>query len=131
MSFKETEEKIRKAFEVDRILPKVAPAKWGNVLGKYIQIPDDFRKYEDIYEDFNNSVSSIAKEDLKLWYDVMTAIARLEERQRAVVKFRGFGMGWGTVAKKMRERGISYHYLSRTTLWRYYSDALKNLEKMV
>lgn len=121
MTNKEVEKTIRRAFEIDRILPYPRPENAKCYLGKLVVIPD-LRSPTDI-DDKEKMV--ITSEDLEIWEMVMTEwMPRLHGMQRAVVKYRCCGMGWKKIARLLYEKHITYRTLERTQLWRIFMHGL-------
>lgn len=128
MTTKEIEEAIRKAFEIDRILPSGKPKSSGCLLGRLTVIPDDLRPLDDIIEDAANNWHNLSKEDLRLWYEVMSLwIPYLSNPHKEVVKKRCSGKGWKRVARELYESGLSERTLDRTTLWRIFQRGLDDI----
>lgn len=123
MNSKEVEKTIRRAFEIDRMLPYPRPENAKCYLGKFMVIPDN-RPLEDMKEDDYKSVY-ITKEDIEVWEMVMTEwMPRLHGMQRAVVKYRCCGMGWKRIATTLENKKITHRVLDRSTLWRCFQQGL-------
>ena len=129
----ELEEMIRRAFDVDRILPPAFNARMkGCSLSNLIVVPDDERSPEDVLEDLADSRMNITREDLALWQEVMFKwLPVLNGIEREVVKCRCRGMGWKRIGKHLSERSLSDRGLSRTTLWRIFVSGLERIEAHV
>ena len=125
-TIKDVEAAIRRAFEVDRILPAVRPKNSGSLLGKMIIIPDTERSLEDLIEDSERDRHNLTREDLELWRVVMSEwLPSLKSVEREVVKCRCSGMGWKLVSRKVYEAGASNRHLGRSTLWRLFHSGLE------
>ena len=124
MTRKEVEEKIRRAFEIDRLLPYPRPENAKCYLGKLVVIPDN-RPIEDIKEDDERRVF-LTTDDYNNWELVMTEwMPKLHGAQRAVVKYRCCGMGWKRIARTLYEKKITHRTLDRSTLWRIFAHGLE------
>lgn len=121
MTRKEVEEIIRRAFEVDRMLPYPKPKRPQCPIGKMVIIPDT-RNVGDIDpKEFDH----ITQEDMRIWDMVMFDwMPLLHGAQKAVVKYRCCGMGWKRIARTLEEKKITYRVLDRTTLWRMFQQGL-------
>lgn len=125
---KQIEEAIRRAFEVDRILPKTSPKSGGSLLGRLSVIPDTERSLEDVLEDVEKNWHNLTNEDVSLWYDVMSNwLPRLSTPRRQIVKKRCSGKGWKRIARELHESGITDRTLDRTTLWRIFQKGLEDI----
>lgn len=123
MTRKEVEQKIRRAFEIDRLLPYPRPDNAKCYLGKLVVIPD-CRPIEDIKEDDERRVF-LTSDDYNNWEMVMTEwMPKLHGAQRAVVKYRCSGMGWKRIARMLKEKDITHREFDRTTLWRIFNHGL-------
>lgn len=123
MTRKEVEEKIRRAFEIDRLLPYPRPENAKCYLGKLVVIPD-CRPIEDIKEDDERRVF-LTTDDYNNWELVMTEwMPKLHGAQRAVVKYRCCGMGWKRIARTLKEKQFTHRELDRSTLWRIFAHGL-------
>jgi hypothetical protein len=123
MTRKEVEKTIRRAFEIDRILPYPRPENAKCYLGKLVVIPDN-RSIDDIKED-DDRRAFITTEDVEIWEMVMTDwMPRLHGVQRAVVKYRCCGMGWKRIALTLADKKITHRVLDRSTLWRCFQHGL-------
>ena len=134
MRFKDREDlkrAIQKAFEIDSLLPKVAPYLSQNSLSGMVQIPDNERSPQDVLEDIANTKSMIMAEDIKLWFYITTELLpNLTPIQRMIVILRAKNKGWKRIAKRLVDLKITERHLYRTTLWRIYNGALKELLKI-
>ena len=90
----ELEDMIRRAFDVDRRLPRVGHKGIESPIWKLVMIPDDERSPEDVLEDLAESRMNITREDLALWETVSGWMRLIHGIRRAVVKKRCQGMGW-------------------------------------
>lgn len=125
---KELEDMIRKAFEIDAVLPKVKPQNVSSLLGNMVSIPDDERSPQDVLEDMAHKSKIAMAEDIKLWYMVMTEwMPFLSDIQRRVIELRIKGYGWKRIAKILYDAKVSERYLYRTTLWRIYQSGINQL----
>ena len=125
-TIKEVEETIRKAVEIDRMLPSIKPRSGGSLLGRMIVIPDNERSLDDVLADVERNRNNITREDIALWYHVLTVwIPPLDSLQREIVKLRCSGMGWKRIGKHLAEHRFSDRVLYRTTLWRIFREALE------
>ena len=127
-TIKEVEAAIRRAFEVDRILPAVRPGNSGSLLGKMIIIPDMERSLEDLIEDSEKDRHNLTREDLELWRVVMSEwLPSLRGAEREVVKCRCSGMGWKRTARRLVQKKLADRELDRTTLWRKFKSGLEDI----
>ena len=125
---KGVEEAIRKAFEIDKVLPKVKPQTVNSLLGNLVIISDDERSADDVLEDIAHKSEVVMAEDIKLWYMVMTDwMPRLTAIQRKVIELRVKGLGWKRIGNILCDAKISERYLYRTTLWRIYKSGIDDL----
>ncbi len=125
---KEIEETIRKAFEIDRVLPKVSPTSGGSLLGRLSVIPDTERSLEDILEDVKNNWRNLTADDVTLWYEVMSNwLPRLYGLRRQVIKKRCSGKGWKRIARELKQSGATDREFDRTTLWRIFNKGLEDI----
>ncbi len=128
-TIKEVEAAIRRAFEVDRILPAVRPGNSGSLLGKMIIIPDMERSLEDLIEDSEKDRHNLTREDLELWRVVMSEwLPRLEAKNRIVVKYRCQGRGWKKVSQCLVKEGICQRELSRQSLLGLFKEGLQQIQ---
>lgn len=122
MTHKEVEAKIRRAFEIDKVLPFPRPKSAECLLGRLVVIPNTERSFEDIAED---AKYIITQEDWDLWHEVMFEwMPKLHGVQRAVVKYRCCGMGWKRIAKMLYDKEFTHRTLDRSTLWRIFAHGL-------
>lgn len=127
MSNKEIEATIRRAFEVDRLLPPVFHNKTRGTLG-FVQIPDNLRSLDDLAED--PKFDSVTKEDLKIWEEVLFVwLPMLPPFEREIVKCRCRNMGWKRLARHLVKRKIADRELYRTTLWRSFQEGLTEINR--
>ena len=121
MNRKEVEQTIRRAFEVDRVLPFPRPKNPQCLIGQMIVIPDT-RAATDVDE---HEYMRLTSDDLALWEMVMRDwMPQLKGAQRYVVKYRCCGMGWKRIARTLEEKKITYRVLDRSTLWRMFQQGL-------
>ena len=64
---KELEDALRRAFEIDRMLPRVAPKHPTSTLGQMVVIPDDERSVEDLQEEWEAARERVTAADMELW----------------------------------------------------------------
>lgn len=129
MKYDKVEDVIRRAFEIDAVLPRVKPQELNSMIGKVVVIPDDERSHQDVLEDVACKIDIVMAEDVKLWYMVMTEwMPKLTRIQRKVIELRVKGMGWKRIGKIIYDGKISERYLYRTTLWRIYKSGIEELE---
>lgn len=127
---KDVEKIIQKAFEIDNSLPNVKPSSYHSLLGKLIIIPDDERSADDVLEDLNHFKQQVLTEDYDLWFAVMSAfLTELSPIERKIAELRAKRKGWKSISKKLKELSLSERELHRSTLWRFYDDALEKLLK--
>ena len=127
MNTKEIEKTIRRAFEVDRILPPVFQNKMRGTLG-FVNIPNIERSLEDLEED--PKFNSVTKEDVKLWEMVLFVwLPILTPFEREIVKCRCRNMGWKRIARHLVKCKLADRELYRTTLWRSFQDGLSTISK--
>ncbi|MBO6305454.1 MAG: hypothetical protein J6M62_10325 [Selenomonadaceae bacterium] len=131
-STKEIEADIRRAFEVERLLPFPRPNNGSCYLGRLMVIPDTERSLEDIMEDIKNSRLNITSDDLKLWDKVTDEwLPLLVGMQRIVVVKRCQGMGWKRLARYLNEKNHTERTFDRTTLWRIFKNGLKEIQRQI
>lgn len=124
---KEIEEVIRRAFEIDHLLPPVFANKTrGSTLGSVVDIPDTLRSLDDLAED--PRLQYATAEDLEIWNMVMfnwlPCVSLLE---REIIRCRCRNMGWKRIARHLCQRKFADRELYRTTLWRTFQDGLKTI----
>lgn len=121
MTRKEVENIIRRAFEIDRVMPFPRPKYPTSLIGKMIVIPDT-RAFTDIDPHEGERYTA---EDIALWEMVMNEwMPQLHGAQKAVVKYRCCGMGWKRIARTLEEKKYTYRILGRTTLWQMFVHGL-------
>lgn len=121
-------EVIKKAYEIDGLLPIEKPSNYGCLLGKMVVIPDDERSPQDVLEDINNLKSSIMQADYDLWFSMMSKMVRLlTPTQRKVLELRAKNYGWKRIGKLLKDKGYTDRLLHRATLWRIYERSLDKL----
>lgn len=131
-TLKEIEEDIRRAFEIDRMLPSPYPSRASCYLGRLVVTPDTERSYEDIMEDISRSRLNITAEDLKLWdvvFDVWLPSIK-KELPRVVVVKRCQGMGWKRLARYLKDKHYTDRNFDRTTLWRIFKSGLNDVLRL-
>ena len=127
MTNKEAEKIVRRAFEIDRVLPFPRPKGAECLLGKMAVIGDEERSIEDILEDSANKIN-MTQEDLKLWQEVMFEwMPRIVGLDRIVVIKRCQGMGWKRLARYLHERKHTEREFDRTTLWRIFQHGINGI----
>lgn len=131
MTIKEIEADIRRAFEIDRVLPyPVRPNNGRCYLGQWIVIDDTERSYDDITEDMKNNILTVSADDMKLWETVMYEWMRLiVGLPRIVVEKRCQGMGWKRIARYLYDEKKTLRVFDRTTLWRIFKDGLREIQR--
>lgn len=127
----ELEEMIRRAFDVDRRLPRVGHKGIESPIWKLVMIPDDERSPEDVLEDLAESRMNITREDLALWETVSGWMRLIHGIRRAVVKKRCQGMGWKRIARYLVEHDYTDRQLHRSTLLRYFYDGLDDIVRRI
>jgi hypothetical protein len=121
MTRKEVEAIIRRAFEVDRVMPFPRPSNPQSLIGKMIVIPDT-RAATDVEE---REYIRLTAEDITNWETVMFDwMPQLKGAQKAVVKYRCCGMGWKRIARTLQEKNFTFRTLDRSTLWRMFQHGL-------
>jgi hypothetical protein len=132
MKYDKVEDIIRRAFEIDAVLPRVKPQTISSILGNMVIIPNDERSHQDVLEDIEHRGEVVLSDDVKLWYNVMTEwMPKLTPVQRKVIELRVKGMGWKRIGKILYDGKISERYLYRTTLWRIYRSGMEDLAKII
>ena len=127
----ELEDMIRRAFDVDRRLPRVGHKGIESPIWKLVMIPDDERSPEDVLEDLAESRMNITREDLALWETVSGWMRLIHGIRRAVVKKRCQGMGWKRIARYLVEHDYTDRHLHRSTLLRYFYDGLDDIVRRI
>lgn len=131
MKYDKVEDIIRRAFEIDAVMPRVKPQELNSMIGKVVVIPDDERSHQDVLEDVSCKIDIVMAEDVKLWYMVMTEwMPRLTRLQRKIIELRVKGFGWKRIGRTLHDAKISERYLYRTTLWRIYKSGIEELERL-
>lgn len=121
---KEVEALLRRAFEVDRILPPVIKKSTGSLLGNMIVIPDDLRSFEDLAEDAARDWRNLTPEDLEIWSVALEWLPKLKSPHREIVKKRCRGESWKRISRELYREKITNRELERTTLWRTFNEGL-------
>lgn len=100
MDEKEMEEKLRRAFYIDKLLPSVGLKRLTASLGNKIVLPDGRPLAEIIAE--RRACERPTTEDLRLWEAAMFEwLPLLDIETRTVVRQRCCGMGWKRLAFEM------------------------------
>jgi hypothetical protein len=124
---KEIETLLRRAFEVDRILPPVFRKTTGCTLGAMVVIPDDLRSLEDLTEDAARDWRNLTQEDLNIWSEALEWLPKLKTPQREVVKKRCQGKSWKRISRELYQEKATSRELERTSLWRIFHDGLDRI----
>jgi|GEM_PF-3868856 hypothetical protein len=128
---RDLEKALRRAFEVDRMLPKVGPKIPKTMIGKMIIIPDDDRSIEDLLEDADLERRSISRDDMELWIKSNEWMQTISGLRYLVVKKRCQGMGWKRIAKYAEEKKAADRMFDRTTLWRIFVKGLDEIIRKI
>ena len=126
---KDLEKALRRAFEIDRMLPKVGPNSVGTLIGRMIVIPDDERSIEDVLEDCTRK--KVTRDDIELWAAANDWMQTISGLRYLVVKKRCQGMGWKRIAKYAEEKKIADRMFDRTTLWRIFNKGLDDIIRKI
>jgi hypothetical protein len=127
----ELEELLRRAFEIDRMLPKVGLKNPTSILGQLVVIPDDERSLEDIQEDWEHARERITSADMELWEEANKWLGTIRGIKWAVVKKRCQGMGWKRIASYLVKKEFADRHLHRATLLRYFYDGLDEIVRKI
>lgn len=122
---------IRRAFEIDRMLPPVKQSGCHSPLGLLVNIPDEERSVEDILEDCERSRINITHDDLELWETANEWLSKISGCKWAVVKKRCQGMGWKRIAGYLVKKEYSDRHLHRATLLRYFYEGLEEILRKI
>ena len=124
---KELETALRRAFEIDRMLPKVAPKVPTSLIGQMIVIPDDERSIQDMQEEYEKARERLTAEDMELWESANTGLQTIRGIRWAVVKKRCQGMGWKRIGGYLVKKEYADRVLHRHTLLNYFYDGLNEI----
>lgn len=128
---KELETALRRAFEIDRMLPRVAPKNPTSPIGQMIVIPDDERSIQDMQEEYEQARGRLTQSDMELWEAAIRWMQTIHGIRWAVVKKRCQGMGWKRIADYLVRKGFAYKHLHRNTLHRYFFDGLDEIIRKI
>lgn len=123
----ELEEALRRAFEIDRMLPKVGLKNPTSLLGQMVVIPDDERSIEDLQEDWEHARERITSADMELWEEANKWLCTIRGIRWAVVKKRCQGMGWKRIAGYLVKKEFADRHLHRHTLLNYFYAGLNEI----
>lgn len=127
----ELETALRRAFEIDRMLPKVALKTPASPLGQLVVIPDDERSIEDLQEDWEKARERVNSADMELWEEANKWLQTIHGIKWAVVKKRCQGMGWKRIAGYLVKKEYADRHLHRTTLLRYFYEGLDEIVRKI
>ena len=127
----ELETALRRAFEIDRMLPKVALKMPTSPLGQMVVIPNDERSIEDMQEEFERARERITSEDMELWEEANKWLCTIRGIRWAVVKKRCQGMGWKRIAGYLVKKEYADRVLHRNTLLKYFYDGLDEIVRKI
>lgn len=128
---KELEELLRRAFEIDRLLPKVAPKYPTSPLGQMVIIPNDERSIEDQQEDMDAAHERPTRADMELWETANTWMQKIHGIRWAIVKKRCQGFGWKRIAGYLVRKEYADRHLHRATLLRYFYEGLDEIVRKI
>ena len=128
---KELEDALRRAFEIDRMLPRVAPKNPTSPLGQMVVIPDDERSIEDLQEEWDAAREHATQADIELWEAANKWMQTIRGIRWAVVKKRCQGMGWKRIAGYLVRKEYADRHLHRATLLRYFYEGLDEIVKKI
>ncbi len=118
---------LRRAFEIDRMLPKVGLKYPTSQLGQMIVIPDDERSNEDMQEEYDRARERLTQADMELWEAANEWMRTIHGIRWAVVKKRCQGMGWKRIAGYLVKKEFADRNLHRHTLLNYFYDGLNEI----
>ena len=124
---KELEELLRRAFEIDRMLPNVAQRYPSSPLGQMVVIPNDERSLEDQQEDMESMHDRPSLADMELWETANVWMQKIHGIKWAVVKKRCQGMGWKRIAGYLVKKQYTDRVLHRHTLLNYFYNGLNEI----
>lgn len=127
----ELETALRRAFEIDRMLPKVALKTPASPLGRLVVIPDDERSIEDLQEEYEQARGRLTQSDMELWEAAIRWMQTIHGIRWAVVKKRCQGMGWKRIAGYLVKKGFASRRFSRQVMWRYFSEGLDEIVRKI
>ena len=128
---KELEDALRRAFEIDRMLPRVAPKHPTSTLGQMVVIPDDERSVEDLQEEWEAARERVTAADMELWEAANKWLCTIRGIRWAVVKKRCQGMGWKRIAGYLVRKEYADRHLHRATLLRYFYEGLDEIVRKI
>lgn len=128
---KDLEQALRRAFEIDRMLPKVAPKFPQNPIGQMMVIPDDERSIEDMREEYEHVRERLSLADMDLWEAANSWMQNIHGIRWAVVKKRCQGMGWKRIASYLVKREYTDRHLHRSTLLRHFYEGLDEIVRKI
>lgn len=128
---KELETMLRRAFEIDRMLPKVAPKNPTSPIGQMIVIPDDERSIQDMQEEYERARERMTQADMELWEAANEWMRTIHGIRWAVVKKRCQGMGWKRIAGYLVKKEYADRNLHRATLFRYFCEGLDEIVRKI
>ena len=128
---KELETMLRRAFEIDRMLPRVAPKNPTSPIGQMIVIPDDERSIQDMQEEYEQARGRLTQSDMELWEAAIRWMQTIHGIRWAVVKKRCQGMGWKRIAGYLVKKEYADRVLHRHTLLNYFYSGLEEILRKI
>lgn len=128
---KELETALRRAFEIDRMLPRVAPKNPTSPIGQMIVIPDDERSIQDMQEEYEQARGRLTQSDMELWEAAIRWMQTIHGIRWAVVKKRCQGMGWKRIAGYLVKKEYADRVLHRHTLLNYFYSGLEEILRKI
>lgn len=122
---------LRRAFEIDRMLPRVAPKNPTSPIGQMIVIPDDERSIQDMQEEYERARERMTQADMELWEAAIRWMRTIHGIRWAVVKKRCQGMGWKRIAGDLVKKEFTDRMLHRNTLLKYFYEGLDEIVRKI
>ena len=121
---------IKKAYEIDSMLPMEHPSRYHSFLGKMVVIPDDERSREDVLADIESFKRQIMPEEYDEWYQIMSKmLIALTPVHRKIFELRAKNYGWKKVATTLYKLKLTERTLHRATLDRLFNQGLSLILK--
>ena len=123
------ENNIRKAAEVDKVLPPVFKANYRSPLGAMIAPEPEVLAERNFYDEVPTSITN---EDIKVWekvcFDWLPILPRTDQN---IIWWRCCGMGWKRISRQLKAIGYLSQEVHRITLFRYFVKGLEKIKNSV